>query len=535
MTLHPTDTRRPQAILPALLCLAGLFLPACSKREPVAGGPTLRVSQRNEPATLDPHLATLPDEFFIIRALSEGLVTPNPAGGAPLPAAAERWETSSDGLAWTFHLRAGATWSNGDPVTARDFVRSYRRVLAAALAAPKARMFFAVKNAAAFYRGELTDFAQVGFAAQDERTLVVTLGHPAADFLALTASGPWIPVHPDTVEKHGREWTRPGNFTGNGPFTLEEWMPHQHLAVRKNPAYWDAASVRLDGVRFLSFDNGDAEERAFRAGQLDVTRSAPASKLDSYRSAQPPVLRTVPLHETRYLALNIHRPPLDRPEVRQALAQALDRTALVTGALQGGQRPAYSFIPPGLGGHTAAAGFEENHHRARRLLAEAGFPDGDGFPKLVLSAWGVSAVVLEAIQQMWKRELGLEVAIAQREAKTHLAALAAGDYDIGFITAIPDYDSADDLFADLMSGSAGNYPRWSNAGYDRLVTAAQAAAEPARRLALYREAEALLLGDMPLIPLYFNSQNFLVRPAVRGWQADARWTRYYKQVQLHEN
>ncbi len=535
-TMFPklTDTRRLRAVLPALLCLAGLFLPGCSKREPVAREKILRLSQRNEPATLDPQLATLPDEFFIIRALSEGLVTPNPAGGAPLPAAAERWESSPDGLVWTFHLRKDARWSNGDPVRAQDFIYSFRRALTPALAAPKAQMFFAVKSAAAFYRGEITDFAQVGFAAPDDRTLVITLGQPAADLPALAASGPWIPVHPGTVEKLGRDWTRPGNFVGNGPFTLADWTPNRHITVQKNPAYGDAGSVRLAGIRFLAFDNGDAEERAFRAGQLDVTMSAPAAKLDSHRSVQPPVLRTVPLHETRYLALNTMRPPLDNPRVRRALALALDRPALVEKVLNGGQQPALSFVPPGLGGYTPSARLVGSPDEARSLLADAGYPDGRGFPRLELTGWAGSPV-LEAVQQMWKQELGIEVSIVQREAKTHLAALAAGDYDIGFVPAIPDYDDPGAVLDDLLAGAAGNYPHWQSPDYDRRIAAAQSVADPARRLARYQEAERVILADLPLIPLYFNSQNFLVRPAVKGWQADALWTRYYKQVQLHEN
>jgi len=311
-------------------------------------------------------------------------------------------------------------------------------------------------------------------------------------------------------------------------------MPNQHITVQKNPGYWDAGNVALAGIRFLAFDNGDAEERAFRAGQVDVTMAAPFSKLDSWRPAQPPVLRTVPLHEIRYLALNTTRPPLDNPRVRRALALALDRTALVEKVLNGGQQPALSFVPPGLGGYQPGARLTGTPDEARRLLAEAGFHGGRGFPRLELTSWTASPV-LEAVQQMWKQELGIEVAIVQREARTHLAALAAGDYDIGFVPAIPDYDDPAAVLDELLSGAAGNYPHWSNPDYDRRIAAAQAIAAPARRLARYQEAERVILADLPLIPLYFNSQNFLVRPAVKGWQADPLWTRYYKQVQLHEN
>jgi len=491
-------------LISLVLCLS---MGSCAKRESNPSAQILRISQRNEPATLDPQLATLPDEFFIIRALSEGLLVPNPAGGAPLPGVAERWEASADGLSWTFHLRANSRWSNGDPVTAADFVSAIGRVRNPATPAPKAPLFAALQQAT----------------APDARTLVLHLKQVTPDLPSLAASGPWIPVHLATVAKHGPAWTRPGNFVGNGPFTLAEWSPNQRLIVRKNPNYWDAAAVQLDEIQFLAFDNGDTEERAFRAGQVDVTMGVPVAKLDSYQAASPAVLHTVPLHETRYLALNTARPPLNDVRVRRALSLALDRRILADKVLKGGQRPAYTLVPAGLGGYTPAPAVTEDRDEARRLLAAAGFPGGKNFPKLELSTWGASTTVLEAIQQAWRAELGVEIGLLQREARTHLAALAAGDYDLGFATAIPDYDSAGDVLSRLVSGQAENYPHWSNATYDRLVSA--------HRL---QDAEKLLLDEMPVIPLYFNAKNFLLRPAVHGWREDALWTRYYKNVSLHE-
>jgi oligopeptide transport system substrate-binding protein len=214
----------------ALYALWGLWglCAGCSKRDPAAdSSQTLRLSQRNEPATLDPQLASLPDEYFTARALFEGLTTPDPAGGAPLPGVAERWEASADGLTWTFRLRAGARWSNGDPVTAHDFVWSFRRILTPALGAAKAPLHFVVKNARAYLRGETKDFATVGFAAPDARTLVVTLEHPAPYLPALAATGAWLPVHPPTLERHGlgrdSRWSEPGNLVGNGPYSLDAW------------------------------------------------------------------------------------------------------------------------------------------------------------------------------------------------------------------------------------------------------------------------------------------------------------------------
>lgn len=500
----------------AFLCLFVAINSGCSKRETSAtpAEKILRISQRNEPATLDPQLATLPDEFFIIRALGEGLLTPNPDGGAPLPGVAERYDVSPDGLTYTFHLRSNAKWSNGDSITARDFARSIQRAFTPATAAPKAALFFTIRNTTEHYRGIVDAPARIGVDASDKHTLVFTLTQPDADFTAKVASGPWIPVH------------QAANV-GNGPFVLTEWKPNQHIAVRKNPHYWDAASVKLDGIRFLAMDNGDTEERAFRAGQLDVTMAVPFTKLAGYRAEQPSRLRSVPLSETRHLVLNTTRPPLDDARVRRALALALDRTTLVEKVLLSGQ-PAFNFVPAGLGGYHPAERIAENITEARRLLAEAGFPEGRGFPKLELSTWPVSPAQLEAVQQMWRRELGIEIAIAQREARTHLASLVSGDFALAFMTAIPDYDGASDLFTQLTSTHPLNYPHWRSAEFDRLVAAAATSLDPAVRNAGYQQAEQLLLTEMPVIPLYFNTQNFLVAPRVKNWRADRLWTRFYR-------
>jgi oligopeptide transport system substrate-binding protein len=511
----------------ALAALVVLFT-SCAKREPAAMSATarvLRVSQRNEAADLDPARVTLPDEFFIIRALSEGLLVPDPAGGAPLPAAAERFESSADRLTYTFHLR-DARWSNGEPVTAADFVESYHRLLTPATAAPKANVFFVVKNARDFLRGAITDFFAVGFRATDARTLVVTLAQPNPRFPFYVASGPWIPVNPRTVARYGRTWTQPGHFVGNGPFTLAEWRPQQRIVVKKNPAYRDAARVQLDEIQFLRFDDGDSEERSYRAGQLDVTMDVPRTKLEFYARDRPAELHRVALAETRFLTLNTRRPALADSRVRRALSLAIDRKKIVDLILLGGQEPAVRLVPPALRapGGSALAPSESDPAEARRLLADAGFADGKKFPQLELSAWSRSQTpVLEAIQQMWRRELGLGVTLTVRDAKVHVAALTSGDYDIGLMTAIPVVADAADLLNRFAAGAPENYPHWTNADYDRALAAADLDA-----------AEQRLLDSAAIAPLYFNTHNWLMSPRVRGWREDALWTRFYSGVYLDE-
>ena len=508
----------------------------CSRPEPAPRG-VLRISQRNEPADLDPARATLPDEFFILRALGEGLVAPSPDGGTPQPAAASGWAVSTDGLTYTFHLRPDARWSNSSPVTADDFVASYERLLSPATAAPKAGLFFMVRGARDYATGRLQDFSAVGFQAPDPRTLVVTLERPMPRFLDYAASGPWIPVNPRVVARHGRLWTRPGHFVGNGPFTLVEWRPHQRIVVQRNPAYHDAARFHLAAIHFVAFDNGEVEERAFRAGQLDVTMAIPFSKVEAYRQERSAEAHRAPLAETRYLSFNTTRAPLSDVRVRRALSLALDRAKLVDKVLRGGQEPAGRLVPPALrdsadkepvlGGASA-----DDPAAARALLAAAGFPDGRGFPRLELSSW-VGSAVCEAVQAMWKKELGIDVVLVNREAKDHLASLAAGRYDIAFMTAIPDVADAANLLGDFASGSPGNYPQWSDARYDALLAAA-AAAPAGEQAARLLAAEARLLDQVPLAPLYFNSVNWLMRPGVRGWHQDPLWTRFYQDLSVDE-
>ena len=522
----------------ALLALAAVA--GCAKREPAASASAqvLRVSQRNEPADLDPATATLPDEFFIIRALSEGLLIPDPAGGAPLPAAAERFDVSPDGLTYTFHLR-DARWSNGEPVIAADFVASYRRLLTPAAAATKAHLFFAVKNARAFVIGALADFSAVGFRAPDARTLVVTLAQPAPRFAYYVASGPWIPVNPRVVAHYGRTWTQPDHFVGNGPFTLAEWRQGQRIVVKKNPAYRAANAVRLNEIQFLRFDDGDSEERAFRSGQLDVTMDVPKTKIDTYAREHPAELHRAPLAETRFLSFNTRRGPLSDERVRRALSLAIDREKIVERVLLGGQQPATGFVPVPFDvvSPRERSSWEPRFkpEEAQSLLAEAGFAGGNKFPKFELTAWSQSQVAtLEAIQAMWRQHLGIDVTLAVREAKVHLAALAAGTYDIAFVTTLIDVPDASAVLGDFATGAAGNYPGWSNKLYDALLDQIAASSAPGTRAWLQAQADEFLLRAAPVAPLYVNTHNWLMSPRVQGWQEDALWSRSYPHVYLDE-
>lgn len=519
---------------PWLPCLAALALLAGCDRPGSSPAAEVRISQRNEPTTFDPALATLPDDFFVIRALSEGLVAPDPGNGATpsgfRPAAAASWTVSPDGLTWTFHLRPNGRWSNGEPVTADDFVASYRRLLTPATAAPKADLFFPVAGAEAFATGRLADFGAVGFHAPSPLTLVITLAHPFPRLLAYVASGPWIPVNPRAVERDGRNWTLPGHFVGNGPYVLAQWRPHQRIVAVRNRLYSQAARVRVGALVFVAFDDGDTEERAFRSGEVDVTMAVPFTKLATYARERPDELRMTPMAETRYLSFNTGRPPLNDGRVREALSLALDRRQLVR---LGGYEPAERLVPPPLREYPTGSPtlpLSGDLTAARRLLAAAGFPGGRNFPALELTAWSRSDI-LEAIQERWRKELGVTVTLSVREARVHFAALRSGRYDLGLVAAIPDAADAFNLLQNFTSGAPANYPHWSDSGFDAALATAAVSTGPERRQAL-AVAEQRLAQAVPAAPLYYYTKHWLIRPSVSGWREDAFWARDYLELAL---
>src|SRR5213596_1552124 len=253
----------------------------------------------------------------------------------PVPGQAESWDISPDGTVYTFHLRAGIRWSNGDPVTANDFVRSYRRALTPSLGSEYAYMYFVMKGAEDYYKGKTQDFSSVGAQALDERTLRITLNGPVPYFLSLLNHYSWWPVHLPTIARHGdpyqrnNRWTRPGNFVGNGPFVLARWDVGNVIVVKKNPLYWNAASVRLNEIRFHAIESNDTEERSFRSGQLHVTYEVPQSKISVYRRDSPQLLRIDPYLGAYFYRINTTRPQFRDKRVRQALSMAIDRKSIV--------------------------------------------------------------------------------------------------------------------------------------------------------------------------------------------------------------
>lgn len=509
---------------------AGLFLGACKPHESlVTRGNREGILHRGigtEPESLDPHVIRGVTEWIIAASIYEGLVVPSPDTGLPMPGVAQSWSVTKDGLVYTFHLRADAKWSDGSPLTAEDFAYSMKRMLMPAMGSAHAEdTLLFLKNARTFQYGQITDFSQVGVKVPDPLTLELTLDSPTPFFPE--ALYQFYPVKKSLVEKFGSmvdrasAWTRPENIVTNGPFAVTSWRVGQELVVKKNPHYWDAAHVRLNEIHYYPYENPSVEENAFRSGQLHLTFGVPLQKITAYQKDNPDQLKTAPDFGVYFYTINVKRAPFTDVRVRQALALAIDREALAHRVLGGGREPASSFTPKGLGGYNAPEGLLAfNPEKARALLAEAGFPEGKGFPivEILNDSREPHRLVGETIMQMWKQNLGIEVKLRNEETRTLIANKRLFDFDLvrGSWNATA-YRDPHFFLSSFQTGNLYNEAGWSSARFDHLIQEAIHTADPARRYGLFHDAETEFLNEMPVIPLFFSSEIFLLAPSVHGW------------------
>ncbi len=516
-------------MLAAAIALSGCAPSPRTQAEPAAGRAyfgdvtppkdnIFRFNNGAEPEMIDPGLMSGQPDGRVARILFEGLVTPDPRTLEPLPGQAYRWETSDDGMTYTFHLRPGLAWTDGTPLTAHDFVWSWVRVLSPRSGSRYASLLYVLENGEAFNKGEITDSTRLGVHAPDDSTLVVRLAAPTSYFVYLTQYYTCLPVPRHVVEKHGVRWTRLENIVTNGPFKLKLWKANDRFEFVPNRGYWDAASVKLDGIVAYAVDDLNTSVNLYKAGVIDWNPSGyiPSPFIPYLRDYAD--YRHGPYHGIYFYSVNTKRPPFDNPKVRRALNLAVDRVAIARDLLRGSREPWGNFTPKGYPGYVHPPGVSFDPERARALLAEAGYPGGKGFPKIeiLFNTSEDHRRIAEAIQAMWKRELSIGVDLANQEWGSYLQATVGLKYDVARRSWIGDYLDPSTFLQLMMSGDGNNRTGWSNARYDALMRAAALELDAAKRMELMNRAEAVLLEEGPIIPFYHYSTTELLKPYVRG-------------------
>ena len=504
-------------------------LPTTDEHPEVAGAlQEIRIAI-TEPPNLDPGITGDSQSIEIIQHVFEGLVAQD-RDGQIVPRVAERWDVSADGLTYTFHLRDGPTWSDGKPLRAADFEWAWKRNIDPASASSYATSLFPIKNAEKISRGEL-DRDQLGVNARDDHTLVVTVEQPAAYLLVLASTWTLMPLRQDVIETHGNAWVEAEHIVSNGPYRLVEWAHDQQIVLERNEQYWGRKPQIQRAIYRIFPDDGDQTAlAAYESGELDTlgtTMTIPTA--DSERVKNDPALGYMEFESSGsgFIVVNHRREYLSDPRVRQALGMTIDRDALLSIALNGVATPAYTLQPPGIVGRNPDVWPREDVAAAQKLLAEAGYPNGEGMPELsyVYGTSNISKLIAEYLQQRWKETLGIDLALTNLEWAAFLDwRITSGWTETGDLfngNWFSDYEDPYNyynLLWDSRSDSDQYNTGWKNDRYDQLVRQAAGETDSARREALYAQAEQILAADYPLIPLNHNAGRTLARPYVKGLQ-----------------
>lgn len=505
----------------ALLCM--LLLSGCSGAKqsgPGAKEQIIRYNVCTEPETLDPAMATGMPEATIMLQLFDGL-TRYDANQEIKPGIAEKWDISNDGLTYTFKLRE-AKWSNGEPLKAQDFVYSWLRVLAPETASEYAYQLFYIKGAEEYNSGKGKK-EDVAVKALDDRTLQVVLRSPAPQFLGLTAFQALYPVYEKNVQGNQKWFTDPNLYISNGPFKIVSWEHQQKVVMEKNPNYWDAASVKLNKLEIFLIDSIDTGFNMYKTGLLDFQDEVPVQEMAALKGSKE--LQIATDASIYFYRFNVTKKPFDDARVRKALAMAIDRGQLCENVLQAGEKPALAYVPYGFkdadgkdfrqnGGNL----FKEDVAEAKNLLAQAGYPEGQGFPKFTI-LYNTSEnhqKIAEAIQQMWKKNLGVEATLQNVEWQVYMDKMSKLDFNICRSGWSPDY--LDPLsFIDMFVTKGGNNRTgWSSAEYDRLVAEVNSTNDQKTRMDAMHKAEKILMDEMPVMPIFFYTNPGLIKENVKN-------------------
>ena len=522
--------KKPLKLLLALAMIAAP-LTACGSgggQGQEVEGKVLSVQIGPNPETLDPALNSAVDGGNMILHLYEGLLVVDQEGKLA-PGQAESWETSEDGLTWTFHLRDGLKWSDGSGLTAKDFVYSWKRLCDPEVAAPYAETVLSpVKG---FDKAIEGDADALAIKAKDDKTLVVELSAPCTYFGSLAAFATMSPVQQATIEENGDSWaTNPDTYISNGPFKMSYWEQGSHITVAKNENYWNADAVKLDGIKFNLIEDANAAYSAYQSGELKMIKDVPTEEIPSLEGKKD--FHVEPIIGTYYLNLNCEKDIFKDAKVRKALSLAIDRKYVAETIMQGTYTPAGNFMGPGWkdtdgsefasksNGGSAYINLEDhkaNVEEAKRLLEEAGYPNGEGFPEITYSTndSGYHKAVAEYLQEAWG-ELGVNVKVDVVEWASFTPMRRNGEYEVARNGWVGDYDDTSNMLDLLYSSNGNNDGKFNNAEYDAQMDIARSTLDDAERSAALHKAEDILMEEAGCIPVAYYNDFWLQSDEIEG-------------------
>ncbi|WP_349363873.1 MAG: peptide ABC transporter substrate-binding protein [Roseitalea porphyridii] len=484
----------------------------------------LNMHNGGDVTSLDPHKVSGDWENRVVGDIFEGLVTED-VNAEPIPGMAESWQISDDGLVYTFTLREDAVWSDGEPVTADDFVFAFQRLMDPETAADYAYLQYTIKNAEAINTGENEALDSLGVRALDDRTLEITLENPTPYLLSALTHYTAYPIPRHAVEANGDEWVRVENIVVNGPYKPTEWVPGSHVLTEINENYYDAGNLAIEGVKFFTLEDESAALKRYRAGEFDILTEFPTDQYQWMQENLPGEARVAPFAGLYYYAVNTQQEPFTDPNVRKALSMSINREVIGPQILGTGELPAYSWVPPGMANYGDPArvdwadmDYGAKVEEAKRLLEEAGFNEDNPLSlQLRYNTNENHKRIAVAVAAMWK-PLGIEVELYNTETKVHYDELTKGILDVARAGWLADYNDAFNFLQLLETGVPFNYGRWSNEDYDALLDEQATITDLEERAAVMKEAEQIALDQSASIPIYYYISRNVVKPYIEGFE-----------------
>lgn len=518
--------RNPMASIAKVLLVSSVTI-GCTLFALQAQAAVINIHNGADPSSLDPHKITGDWENRIVGDMFEGLVTEDTLA-EPIPGQAISWTVSDDSLVYTFTLRDGISWSDGTPVTAKDFVFALQRLMDPATGADYAYLQYPIKNAEAINAGDIEDVSQLGVVAIDDKTLEITLESPTAYFIGALTHYTAYPLPQHTLEEHGDDWVKVDNIVTNGPYRPTDWVPGSHVTTEKNPEYYDTESLAIDGAKFFVLEDESAAFKRYRSGEFDIMTEFPTDQFEWMQENLPGQAQVAPFAGLYYYVMNNNKPPFDNADVRKALSMSVNREVIGPQILGTGEIPAYSWVPPGMANYGDPyevdwkdMPYGDKVAMAKELLAGAGYTSDNPLElQLRYNTNENHKRIAVAIAAMWK-PLGIDVELYNTETKVHYDELSRGVLDVARAGWLADYNDADNFLNLLKSTVQYNYGRYTNTDYDALINEANALTDIEARAALLKQAEKLAMDESAAIPIYYYLSRNVVSPKVSGFENNA--------------